>query len=121
MEAPHLDQKDRRRVVTSLFFATFASMIGIGIIAPILPLYAETLGASKLWIGIIFSGFSFSKLIFMPLMGRLSDMKGRKAFIATGLCIYIPISLGYIVADNPFFLTMVRIGQGFAAAMINRV
>jgi len=113
-----LDKKSRTRVVVSLFFATFSSMVGIGIIAPILPLYAETLGATKLWIGIIFSGFSFSKLVFMPLMGRLSDLKGRKAFIATGLLIYIPVSLGYIIADSPFYLTLVRIGQGFAAAMI---
>ena len=68
----------KRRVFVILFFSIFSSMLGIGIIAPLLPIYAESFGASGLWIGIIFSGFSISRSIFMPIVGRWSDKRGRK-------------------------------------------
>ena len=93
-------------------------MLGIGIIVPLLPIYAESLGASALWIGIIFSGFSISRSLFMPIVGRLSDRRGRKVFIAIGLFIYAIISLGYILSDSVADLVMVRFIQGFSAAMI---
>ena len=93
-------------------------MLGVGIIVPLLPIYAESLGASGLWIGVIFSGFSISRSIFMPIVGRWSDKKGRKIFIAIGLLIYALISLGYILSDSVADLVTVRLIQGFSAAMI---
>ena len=93
-------------------------MLGVGIIVPLLPFYAESLGASGLWIGVIFSGFSISRSIFMPIVGRWSDKKGRKIFIAIGLLIYALISLGYILSDSVADLVTVRLIQGFSAAMI---
>jgi DHA1 family multidrug resistance protein-like MFS transporter len=108
----------KKRVFVVLFFSIFSSMLGIGIIVPLLPIYAESLGASSLWIGVIFSGFSISRSIFMPIVGRWSDKTGRKIFIAIGLLIYATISLGYILSDSVADLVMVRFIQGFSAAMI---
>lgn len=93
-------------------------MLGMGIVVPILPFYAETLGASGIWIGLIFSGFSISRFIFMPIVGSLSDKVGRKIFIATGLFMNVLTALGFVVAETPETLTLFRFGQGFAAAMI---
>jgi len=93
-------------------------MLGIGIIVPLLPIYAESLGASGLWIGVIFSGFSISRSLFMPIVGPWSDKKGRKIFIAVGLLIYAIISLGYVLSDSVAAIVMVRSIQGFSAAMI---
>ena len=93
-------------------------MLGIGIIIPLLPVYAESLGALGLWIGVIFSGFSISRSIFMPIVGRWSDKRGRKIFIAIGLLIYAIISLGYILSDSMAELVMVRSIQGLSAVMI---
>ena len=107
-----------RRVFVVLFFSIFSSMLGVGIIVPLLPMYAESLGASGLWIGIIVSGFSISRSIFMPIVGRWSDKRGRKVFIAIGLLIYATISLGYILSDSVADLVTVRLIQGFSAAMI---
>ncbi|MCK5554489.1 MAG: MFS transporter [Deltaproteobacteria bacterium] len=108
----------KRRVFVVLFFSIFASMLGNGIIVPLLPIYAEGLGASGFWIGVIFSGFAISRSIFMPIVGRWSDKRGRKVFIATGLFIYAIISLGYILSDSVADLVTVRAIQGFSAAMI---
>ncbi|TKJ33573.1 MFS transporter [bacterium (candidate division B38) B3_B38] len=106
-----------KRVFLVLFMAVFVSMIGIGLIIPLLPIYAESLGARGVWLGVIFSGFSISRAFFMPLIGRWSDRKGRRIFIALGLFLYAVISLGFIVARNVGELTAVRLIQGFAAAM----
>jgi len=94
-------------------------MLGTGIIAPLLPLYADTLGATGIWIGIIFSGFSISRALIMPLIGRLSDQRGeRKAFLCAGLLFYAVISLGYVWAGGVTELAVVRLVHGLAAGMI---
>jgi len=107
-----------KKVFPILALSTFSSMLGIGIISPLLPLYAENLGATGIWLGIIFSSFSISRTIFTPIIGRLSDRSGRKLFLCIGLLIYAGISLGYIWADSVSQLTLVRLIQGSAAGMI---
>jgi len=107
-----------KKIFPILALSVFSSMLGMGIIAPLLPLYAESLGATGIWLGIIFAGFSISRAIFLPIIGRLSDRSGRKLFICIGLFIYAIISLGYIWADNVSQLTLVRLIQGAAAGMI---
>ncbi len=115
------DRAVRGRIFSVLFLAIFTAMLGLGIIIPILPVYArsESIGASGLWLGAIFAGFSISRSVFMPLIGRSSDRTGmRKAFIATGLFLYAVSSLGYIFAFNAASLLCVRVIQGFCSAMI---
>jgi len=107
-----------KRVFSVLAIATFSSTLGMGIIAPLLPLYAKSLGASGIWIGVIFAGFSISRALFMPLVGHISDRKGRRIFICTGLLVYAVISLGYIWASRVSELTFVRLMHGFASAMV---
>jgi len=101
-----------------LALSIFASMLGVGIVAPLLPLYAEKMGATGLWIGMIFAGFSISRAIVMPIAGKFSDRSGRKAFLSVGLLAYAFISLGYIWAGDPFQLTLVRLTQGIAAGLV---
>jgi len=101
-----------------LALSVFSSMLGVGIIAPLLPLYAENLGATGIWIGIIFAGFSISRAIIMPIAGRLSDRSGRKLLLSIGLLAYAIISLGYIWANSVLGLTLVRLIHGLAAGMI---
>jgi len=107
-----------KKVFPILALSVFSSMLGVGIIAPILPLYAENLGATGIWLGMIFAGFSISRAIFMPIMGRLSDRRGRKVLISIGLLIYSATALGLIWAETVSQLTLVRLVQGFAASMI---
>jgi len=107
-----------KKVFPVLALATFSSMLGVGIIAPLLPIYAEELGATDIWIGIIFASFSISRSIFMPFVGRLSDRYGRKRFITIGILIYALISLGYVWANDVTHLTIVRLIHGAASGMI---
>ena len=107
-----------KKVFPILALSIFSSMLGAGIIAPLLPLYAENLGATGIWLGVIFGGFSLSRTVFLPVFGRLSDRSGRKWFICVGLLLYAIISLGYIWADSVFQLILVRLIQGAASGMI---
>lgn len=108
----------RKRIFKVLFISVFSSMLGLGIIAPLIPIYASNLGATGIWLGLIFSGFALSRAIFMPLIGKLSDVKGRKRFITAGLLIYSLISLVYLAAYDVYTLTIIRLVHGFASAMV---
>ena len=99
-----------------LLFAVFVSMLGVGIISPILPVYAEMMGAGGFAIGIIFGLFSISRAIVMPVYGRISDLKGRKVFIILGLTTYCILSFAYVAADTVAGLALVRLFHGLASA-----
>ena len=107
-----------KKVFVALFAATFAAQLGMGIIAPLMHLFSERTGASGLWLGIMFSGYAMSQLIFMPVVGRLSDVGGRKKFIALGLVAYTVISLFYTLTPNIYALTFIRLIHGLASCMV---
>jgi DHA1 family multidrug resistance protein-like MFS transporter len=107
-----------KRIFPVLALSIFASMLGVGIIVPLLPLYAENLGATGIWIGMIFAGYSVSRAIIMPIAGSLSDRIGRKLLLCIGLFSYAIISLGYIWTNSVSQLILVRLIQGVAGGMI---
>jgi MFS family permease len=107
-----------RRIYNVLFISVFATMLGLGVVSPLLPIYAENLGATGIWLGVIFSAFALSRSVFMPVIGRISDRQGRKWIILIGMFAYAVMSLAYIVADSVFSLTVVRFVHGVASAMV---
>ncbi len=108
----------QRRIFYTIFLTIFVVMLGVGIIAPTMPLYADQLGANGLWLGIIYAAFSLSRLVFMPMAGKFSDKKGRKNFLAIGLATYAIVSLGYIWSATVLELTWIRFLHGLGSAMV---
>jgi len=107
-----------RRIFQALFVSVFSAMLGLGIVIPLLPHYAETIGATGLEIGAIFSGFSVARALLMPVFGKLSDRRGRKWFIVLGLALYTVLSLAYLEADSVGGLIFIRMIHGVASAMV---
>lgn len=105
----------------TLFTATAAVMLGLGIIIPILPLYAKQMGASGLMIGIIFAAFALTRGFLSPVMGRISDRYGRKRILGTGLLLYSILSLGYAFSSIPETVAGLRLVQGLASAMVTPI
>ena len=64
-----------------LFVVVLIDLIGLGIIIPILPFLAPTLGASNLDIALIISIYSLCGGLASPYWGKLSDRIGRKPVI----------------------------------------
>jgi MFS family permease len=110
--------KLNKSIFAILFFSMFGTVTGVGIVVPLLPIYAHDLGASGLYIGLIFGAFSISRTFLLPYFGRQSDKKGRKPFIVTGLFAYTVVSLAFILSNSVESLIALRFLQGIASAMI---
>ncbi|OGO43617.1 MAG: hypothetical protein A2Z05_06490 [Chloroflexi bacterium RBG_16_60_22] len=107
-----------KAVFPVLGLSIFSSMLGLGIIAPLLPIYAENLGASGFWVGVIFAGYAISRTILQPFAGRLSDRRGKKLVMSVGLFIFALSSFAYVLADSVAVLLVIRLLQGAAACMV---
>ena len=74
---------DRRvRVVLATIFVTMA---GFGIIAPILPLYAQSFGVGYGAVGLLVASFAFTRLAFDLIAGPLVDRYGERATLSAGV------------------------------------
>lgn len=107
-----------KRIFGTLFFSLFVTITGVGIVVPLLPVYARHLGASGLYIGLIFGAFSLSRTFLLPFFGRWSDRKGRKPFILLGLLSYALVSVAFVFSTRIDQLITIRFFQGIASAMI---
>jgi DHA1 family tetracycline resistance protein-like MFS transporter len=68
-----------------LYATVGIDMIGFGIVVPLLPFYAMSLGASGVVLGFIMSLFSIFQFIGSTIMGRVSDKYGRRPVILLSL------------------------------------
>ena len=94
----------------------FFVMVGFGIIIPVLPFYAEHLGASAFELGLLMAVYSLMQLLFGPMWGRISDRVGRKPIILTGI-FGLAISFFLMaIASNLWMLFVARIIGGFLSS-----
>ena len=108
----------QKKTFLILLVTSFSAMLGIGIISPFLPRFAEQHGANGFWLGMIFAGFGISRALVVPLIGKVSDRVGRKIFVISGLLLYTILSLFYPIARGVVELTIVRLFHGLALGMI---
>lgn len=113
-----LERAETNRILGSLLLAVFTVMLGVGIIAPLLPGYARSLGANGIILGLIFSIFSLFRTFFTPVAGILSDRWGRKHLMGAGMFAYFILSLAYVQVETTPLLLTVRALHGLAAAFI---
>ncbi|RLI01066.1 MFS transporter, partial [Candidatus Bathyarchaeota archaeon] len=93
-------------------------MLGLGFIAPLLPIYATSLGASGFEIGVIFAAFAVVRAATMIPFGSLSDIFGRKFFIVLGMGVYVLASITYVLSKTVLQLIFCRILHGIASALV---
>ncbi len=74
-----------KRALPVLFLVMFLVMVGFGIIIPVLPFYAEEIGASPTQLGLLMAVYSVMQLLFAPMWGRISDRIGRKPVMIIGI------------------------------------
>ena len=109
------------RALFVLSLALFATMLGNGVVIPFIPIYAQEFGASGVAVGILFGAHSASRTFLLPLIGRASDRRGRKAFLLWGLFFYALTSVAYLLANSLLALILVMALQGVATAMVQPV
>jgi DHA1 family multidrug resistance protein-like MFS transporter len=106
------------RAFIVVWLALFIAIIGISMVSPLMPVFAEKMGASGVWLGLAFSGFALSQIPLMPVIGRLSDRYGKKRFLWMGLLIYTAAAVGYFWAPGYHELVLFRVLSGVGASMV---
>ena len=109
--------ENQDRTINILGVIIFTAMLGLGILGPILPIYANDLGASMNQIGLLTSAWSLSRLIFTAPMGSYADKNSKKRVIIIGLAIYSLVSIFYAFSWDITSLIAVRILHGMGSAM----
>ncbi|MGD9331265.1 MAG: MFS transporter [Desulfobacterales bacterium] len=106
------------RILIWLSASVGVTMVGMGIIWPIMPVYAVQLGAGGTQLGLIIASFNIARSIFNPVVGSLSDRLGRKPLMLTGLFCYALLSLAYVQVTSVSGLIAVRFAHGMAAVCV---
>ncbi|MGH7477813.1 MAG: MFS transporter, partial [Longimicrobiales bacterium] len=109
----------KKRPLFVLFAAVFVDMIGFGIVLPLLPFYAESLGASPLEVTILFASFSGMQVIAAPLWGRVSDRQGRRPLLVAGLFASAVSYLIFGLATSFWIILLSRVAAGAAGGTIS--
>ncbi|MEF8809069.1 MFS transporter [Natronomonas sp.] len=69
---------ETRRGIAVVIAVVFLDLLGFGIIIPILPFYVRSFGLSDLFIGLLAASYSFAQFVAAPMLGRISDERGRR-------------------------------------------
>lgn len=94
----------------------FLVMLGFGIIIPVMPFFAEELGASPFEMGLLMASYSVMQFLFAPFWGGVSDRIGRKPVILIGIS---GLSLSFFLfamSDQLWMLFASRILAGFLSS-----
>jgi DHA1 family tetracycline resistance protein-like MFS transporter len=71
----------QRSPLLPIFLIVMVDVLGLTIILPLLPFYAERLGASPTVVGLLVSTYAACQLVAGPLLGQMSDRVGRRPLL----------------------------------------
>jgi DHA1 family multidrug resistance protein-like MFS transporter len=100
----------------TLYIVAFVGYAGFSFMFPVIPLYADELGASVSQVGVIVATISYVTAFFLIPFGILSDRFGRQKLLIGGLVVFTLAPLLYPLANNPEQLILVRAIHGLGAA-----
>src|SRR6266849_8263763 len=95
-----------------LMAVCFVDMLGLLLVAPLMPFYATRMHAPEWMVGWLISAFAVAQLISSPIWGKFSDRYGRRPAMLIGLS---GSALAYVVfgfATSLWMLFASRIVQG---------
>ena len=93
----------------------FVNVTGYGLILPLLPFFADNLGASPLVVGLFISTFHLFAMIAGPFLGEFSDRFGRKPILLVSTAGTVIGFLLLGVAQTLPILFLARIIDGISA------
>jgi MFS transporter, DHA1 family, tetracycline resistance protein len=121
MNQPEDSSSPRRAAVVFIFVTVVLDVLGIGIIAPVLPplvvsfLGGDTAQAARVY-GVFATAWAVMQFVASPVLGALSDRFGRRPIILTSVT---GLGLDYIlmaVAPNLGWLFVGRVISGITSA-----
>lgn len=95
-----------------LFTSIFLVGVGFSIIMPVLPYYAESLGANAFQLGMLITVYAICQFIFAPFWGAYSDKVGRRPVILAGILGFSFTFILFGFATRLWMLYVIRIAGG---------
>ena len=105
------------REIKVLVAAAFLIAIGFGIVAPVLPQFAQSFDVSVTAAAVVVSVFAFTRLIFAPLSGWLVERVGERRTYILGILIVAASSAACAFAQNYWQLLVYRGLGGIGSTM----
>jgi DHA1 family multidrug resistance protein-like MFS transporter len=109
--------RNRKVLVTSSTDA--AKMIANGALMAFLPLYGISVGLNAGEVGLLFTIQSLTSFISKPIMGRVSDRRGRQPLIMLGLVICAATFVSIPHVSELALLLVLSAGFGFGEAVVS--
>jgi len=109
----------RHRTSIVLFcISTFFYWTSLYLYVPILPVYAQSIGASLSTVGIVVASYAAPQLLMRIPLGAWSDTLGRrKPLVIAALAVITAGALGLGLSPDPAFLTISRAVTGIGAGV----
>ena len=70
--------RTKRSPLSLMALTIFIDFAGFGIVLPLLPFWAERLGAGPVGVGLVLTMYALAQFLFTPVLGTLSDRYGRQ-------------------------------------------
>lgn len=106
------------RAFLVIALSIFTATMGLGMVLPLLPVYAKSFGASGPTIGLTISAFAIPQLLVSPFIGKAADRFGRKPFLLLGAFAYFASAVGWWSADTLLVIILFRALSGIGSALI---
>jgi multidrug resistance protein len=109
----------QKRLISAIIFATILiDFAGFSILIPVLPLFAQELGATDTEVGLLLALYSLGLVLFLPVWGWISDRIGRRPVLI--ICLFgTACSFAYLaLAQSLAHLYVARALGGFFGASI---
>lgn len=113
----HLEHKQKIMIMISIMAAMFFAAINMTIVSTSLPKILSSIGGMD-YLDWVFTIYMLSATITAMLVGKLSDIYGRKIFILTGIGVFMTGAFLSGTADTIFQLISYRAIQGLGGGMI---
>lgn len=103
----------------AIWTAVAVDLLGFGIIIPLLPLYADSFGATPATVGLLVASYSLAQFAFAPFWGRVSDRLGRRPILLITIAGSAVGSLILGLAGSITVLFVGRIIDGISGASVS--
>jgi ACDE family multidrug resistance protein len=107
-----------RRAVLSILAVVLMVMVGVGMVFPIVPLYARSFGVSLAAVGFFISVFGITRLVFDLLGGVLIDPLGDRVVTVAGLVVMALSSIAIALVDSFGWAAVMWALQGGGSAVV---